>query len=96
VGVKISPIVVGRGPSADRSQVHKTKKGWMIAMPFGIGKKRSKPQVQQQTQSAPASAPAPGPAPVPADWAAVLKPAGPKGRFVQGENIGGYQGGARR
>jgi hypothetical protein len=67
-------------------------------MPFGIGKKRSKPQVQQQTQSpaSPApSAPAPGPAPVPADWAAVLKPAGPKGRFVQGQNIGGYPGGAR-
>jgi hypothetical protein len=61
----------------------------MIAMPLGIGKKRSKPQVQQQTQSAPApaaAAPAPGPSPVPADWAAVLKPAGPKGRFTQGQN----------
>jgi hypothetical protein len=65
-------------------------------MPFGIGKKRSKPQVQQQTASAPAPpAPAPGPAPVPKDWAAVLHPSGPKGRFVQGQNVGGYPGGNR-
>jgi hypothetical protein len=53
-------------------------------MPFGIGKKRSKPQAQQA--SAPAPATAPPPPAVPADWAARLHPSGPKGRFQQGEN----------
>ncbi|HEY5195879.1 MAG TPA: hypothetical protein VIJ51_02505 [Solirubrobacteraceae bacterium] len=62
-------------------------------MPFGIGKKRSKPQAQQQQQqSAPAPATAPPPPSVPADFVASLHAAGPKGRFVQGENIGqGYR-----
>jgi hypothetical protein len=69
------------------SQHPKTKKGWMIAMPLGIGKKRSKPQVQQQTQSAPAPATAPPPPSVPADFVASLHASGPKGRFRQGENI---------
>lgn len=57
-------------------------------MPFGIGKKRSKPMVEQQTQSPSpaAAAPPPPPAGVPADWAATLHAAGPKGRFVQGQN----------
>jgi hypothetical protein len=66
----------------------------MIAMPFGIGNKRSKPQVEQQTptQVAPAPAVAPTPPTMPADWAARLKPSGPKGRFTQGENRTGYTG----
>jgi hypothetical protein len=58
----------------------------MIAMPLGIGKKRSKPQVEQQSAAPPAPATAPPPPAVPADWAAILHPTGPKGRFQQGEN----------
>jgi hypothetical protein len=85
--IKLSARDVAAAPSVKILSSSKTRKGWTIAMAFGIGSKRSKPQAQQQTQSTPAaSAPAPGPAPVPADWAAVLKPAGPKGRFVQGQN----------
>jgi hypothetical protein len=62
-------------------------------MPLGIGKKRSKPQAQQASASAPAPATAPPPPSVPADWAQRLHPSGPKGRFEQGQNTGGYPGG---
>ncbi|HWH11478.1 MAG TPA: hypothetical protein VG165_10160 [Solirubrobacteraceae bacterium] len=87
--VKISPIVVAevRRPRPFLLATQ-DKERRMIAMPFGIGKKRSKPMVEQQTQSPSpaAAAPPPPPAGVPADWAATLHAAGPKGRFVQGQN----------